>query len=161
MIKQSVTALLLSLGLISLVPTFVYAEENREGYVGVSLTNTIGENIDPQVNAEVMIPFTDWAELRATTDFNNEVDVLPTVSVGMGNAGDLYAGAGLNYEDNCYHFLVRGGADWNLTEKLAGLTYIDYVDDDVKFTAGLGYRFGSLNSGSGYERPVVAPIDRN
>lgn len=160
MIKQTLTALLIGLGVVSITPTFAYAEA-REGYLGVSLTNRIDEDIDPQVNAEVMIPITDWAELRATTDFHNEVDVLPTVSVGMGNAGDLYAGAGLNYEDDCYHFLVRGGADWNLTDNLVGLTYFDYADDEFEFTAGLGYRFGGLTSDSQYKRPVTNPIDRN
>lgn len=139
-------------------------EESREGYIGVGLSNRLDDDVNPRVDAEVMLPLTDWAELRATTDFSNRVDVLPTVSVGLGDTADLYAGAGLNYEDDCYHLLVRSGFDWNLTDNLVGLTYFDYANDRVDFTAGLGYRFGSLDSGSNRavsDRVEVAPIDRN
>ena len=121
---------------IMLLPTVAQAEM-KDGYAGVSTTTDFGDG----TNLEVMLPITDYAQIRGTTDFTNEVDVVPTLSTELGTAGDLYTGLGWSQLEGDSYLLWRTGIDWNISEDVVGITYVDYANDEVTGTIGLGYRF--------------------
>lgn len=151
-------------GLVTLGFMTLAAPAMAEPYVGASATESLerdGQAI--QYNAEFMYPVGSNLELRATTDFNREVSVLPTVSLGLGDAGRLYTGAGANLVDQDVNLLLRAGVDWNLSRNLVGITYVDYVEDQFEVSVGLGYNLsGFSESGEvALEDNENTPLNRN
>lgn len=141
-------------------PQVVKAES---GYIGTSVSDNFDEDGTAQVNAELVVPVTDYLEGRLTTNFNNELNVLPTLSVDLGNVADLYAGAGLNLRNEKSNLLLRTGIDWNLGENFVGISYLDYTDNDLTGAVGMGYRFSGLTQSTSLptSEEVILPRDRN